>query len=336
MTSRWFNVTVVIFWLTTMGWLVQEKILPTLTVGNPPSYRTLVEDAAANTAPVGWTISLNDRRIGWAISRVQKFPEGGHEFRSRVRLSRIPLTSMTPNWVSSFLRMLQRANDLPDLRLEVDANTTLIVDPLGRPLVLNSLATIGYATGGIVRPGDVFNIRMDGEIEGQHLHLTVKSGELAYKTTAYLPVDSLMGDALSPQARLPNLRVGQQWTTPIYSPFRSPSSPLEILQAKVQRRDDITWHDDLVPTLVVEYLRDVGGELSSREPEGHAWVAMDGRVLRQELMLGQSRISFERVAAPGPPEPTERKTTDIVVLRPWWSESLTAPLVRPSAEPHPE
>ncbi|HEX3871139.1 MAG TPA: hypothetical protein VHV77_11915 [Pirellulales bacterium] len=334
MTSRWFNVTVVVFWLTTMGWLVQEKILPTLIVGNPPSYRTLAEDAEDHAAPVGWTISLNDRPLGWAISRVQNFAPGGHEFRSRIRLSRVPLAAMTPNWVSSFVRMLQRAGDLPDLRLEVDATTTLAVDPLGRPLVLNSLATIGHATNGRIRPGDLFNIRMDGRIEGQRLHLTVKSGELSYETTAYLPMDALMGDALSPQARLPGLRIGQKWTTPVYSPFRSPSSPLEVLQASVQRREEITWNDEITSTLVVVFARDAGGDLSSGEPQGRAWVANDGRVLRQELNLGTTRLGFERVGAEPPPVPAgrKRKLADIVVLRPWWSDVFAPPLVTPPTD----
>jgi hypothetical protein len=319
MTSRWFNVTVVVFWATTMGWLVKEKILPALIVGDPPSYRTLAEDASAHQAPVGWRIRLNDRPLGWAITRVQQFPEGGHEFRSRVLLSRVPISAMTPNWLSSFVRMVQRGGDLPDVRLEVDANTTLAIDPFGRPAVLNSLATIGYSTGARPRTPEVFNIRMDGEVKDNYLHLTVKSGELSYDTTAYLPIDSLLGDALSPQARLPNLRIGQAWTTPIYSPFRSPSSPLEILHAKVERREGITWNGQPTTTLVVEYAADAGGELSSRrEPQGRLWVAIDGRVLRQELLLGQSRLVFDRVAAKAPADRKVNKPADVTLLEPWW------------------
>ncbi|HWA99140.1 MAG TPA: hypothetical protein VG713_11635 [Pirellulales bacterium] len=302
-----------------MGWLVHQKVLPALVVGDPPSYRTLAGDAAEDLRPVGWRISLNDRRLGWAISRAQKFEKGGNEFRTRVRLSGVPLAAMTPHWVSSFLRFVQRAGELPDLRLEVDATATLDVDPLGRLVGLNSLATLGYASP--KRPSliETFNIRMDGEVADNHLKLTVKSGELSYTTNTYLSVDSLVGDALSPQSRLPNLKLGQKWTVPVYSPFRPPSSPMEILTAEVVRREQIHWDEKAVSTLVVEFTSDAGGELSgSHAPRGRAWVAIDGRVLRQEVSFGASRLGFERVAVAPPADRRRGKPTDVTLLRPWW------------------
>ncbi|HEX4132348.1 MAG TPA: hypothetical protein VHZ24_20115 [Pirellulales bacterium] len=319
MTSRWFNVAIVVFWTTTMGWLVCDKVLPALIVGEPPSYRSIGSDADEHLRPVGWRILLNDRRLGWAISRAQRFEKGGHEFRTRVRLSRLPVAAMTPNWVSSFLRMLQRAGELPDLRLEVDATTTIDVDPLGRLLGLNSVATLGYPSRRRSSGYEVFNIRMDGTVNNSYLDLVVKSGDLQYSTSTYLSVDSLVGDALSPQARLPNLKVGQSWTVPIYSPFRPPSSPMEVLQAEVVRRDQIRWEEMYVATLVVEYSADSGGELSgSRTPQGRAWVTLDGRVLRQELTFGSTHLMFERVGLDPPADRRVGKPTDVTLLRPWW------------------
>src|SRR4051812_40227500 len=96
MTSRWFNVTVILFWLTTMGWLVQNKILPSWVVGEPPTYRTILDDVGENPAPVGWTIALDDRQLGWAITRAERFEQGGYQLRSRVRLSRMPVEPMLP------------------------------------------------------------------------------------------------------------------------------------------------------------------------------------------------------------------------------------------------
>ena len=36
MYSRWSNVAVVILWLSAMGWLMAEKVLPPLLIGEPP------------------------------------------------------------------------------------------------------------------------------------------------------------------------------------------------------------------------------------------------------------------------------------------------------------
>ena len=330
MTSRWFNVAVVGFWLATMGWLVQEKILPALVVGDPPSYRTVVGGGAAGRkddalAPIGWRIQWNGQPLGWAIGRTLAITNGGHELRSRVRLRDVPMTAMTPNWMGSFMRLIQRASDLPELLFEVDAVSTLGIDPLGRPIGLSSLATLGYAPPGLRRPIESFNIRMEGIVEGNSLKLTVRSGELVHTAKIYLPVDSLMGDALSPQSLLPNLRVGQTWTVPIYSPFRPPNSPMEVLQAKVERGALIVWEGAEVSTLVVVYTSDTGSGLSNATaPRGRCWVAHDGRVLRQEFALAQATVSFERVGVTAPADDDAAKPADVTELRPWWTVDHTS------------
>ena len=41
-----FNVVVVLFWCTTMGWLVVAKILPPLRVGEPPNYASILQETS--------------------------------------------------------------------------------------------------------------------------------------------------------------------------------------------------------------------------------------------------------------------------------------------------
>jgi hypothetical protein len=57
MPMRWFNVAALLFWLTTMGWLFTEKILPSLDVGEPPGY-------GMRDTPVRW--ELFSTAIRWA------------------------------------------------------------------------------------------------------------------------------------------------------------------------------------------------------------------------------------------------------------------------------
>jgi hypothetical protein len=136
---------------------------------------------------------------------------------------------------------------------------------------------------------------MKGRIEGNAMQLLIHSGDLEYKTQIDLPADALMSDVLSPQARLPGLRVGQSWTVPIYSPFRPPNAPVEVLHAAVERKDPIFWHDKIVPALLVVYRGDPGLGLSSNQAaRSQAWVDYQGEVIKQEVSLLSSRLLFVR------------------------------------------
>ncbi len=109
------------------------------------------------------------------------------------------------------------------------------LDPLGR--------LVGFESGVRVA-GLIDAIKVQGVVEGTNLKLSIQSGDFREKMERYLPPNALMTDELSPQSRLPGLRVGQSWTVPMYSPFRAPNDPLEVLQAVVEREDNITWNGE--------------------------------------------------------------------------------------------
>jgi hypothetical protein len=276
-----FNVIVVLFWLATMSWLVVAKIVPPLRVGEPPSYSTIVADSA-DEPPACWTIRMQGRTVGWAANKLVRRPEGISEIYSRVYLAQLPLDELAPGWLTSVLKPV-----FPSLELmDVDKQSWFIIDPLGRLSEFESR----------VRLADIPDaIRVQGTVEDARLKLLVKSGDLG--ATLYQPLtpNSTMNDELSPQARLPNLRVGQTWTVPLYSPFRAPHSPLEILQAAVEREDPVIWNGETVPTRVVVYRSDSGSGRSSDEIRGRTWVRDDGMVLRQEVSVFKSAVQFERL-----------------------------------------
>jgi hypothetical protein len=115
--------------------------------------------------------------------------------------------------------------------------------------------------------------------------------------------DSLIGytdgvtDALSPQAKLPGLREGQTWNVRIYSPFRRPNNPTEVLQATVEGIKPMLWEGHTVDTWLVVYRSDPGaGTASTETPRVRLWVRDDGTVLKQEANLLDSRITFVRLS----------------------------------------
>lgn len=276
-----FNVIVVLFWLATMGWLVMAKVVPPLRVGEPPSY-TSIADESQHEEPSCWSIRMHGRIVGWAANRMLRRPEGISEFYSRVYLGELPLDELAPSWLTAVLKPA-----FPDLQLlDVDKQSWFIVDPLGRLSDFESRVRLA---------GIPDAIRVQGTVEGSKLKLQVRSGDIS--ATLYRPLtpNSLMSDELSPQSRMPNLRLGQTWTVPLYSPFRAPHSPMEILQASIEKEDPMVWYGRPVLTRVVVYRGDSGGGRGSDTMRGRMWVREDGVVLRQEVTVFKSPIQFERI-----------------------------------------
>jgi len=288
MGSRSYNTVVVLFWVGTMSWLMVSKVLPPLQVGEPPSFPSIVSDERF-PKPVCWSINSNERVIGWAASKIVQREDNMVELNSYVYLKELPLDHMAPGWLGAIVKpALRRAGQLSMIaknRMEIDG--------------LNHL--VGFESR--VQLADIPDaIRIRGRIDGGRLKLTVQSGDFVYKTDRMMPENAMIGDELSPLAQLPGLRIGQTWTMPVYSPFRPLNSPMEILQATVERHDPIVWDGLPVSTKLVVYRSDSGsGLLTSHETRGKLWVRSDapdgkeGLVLKQEARLFNSTMQFVRL-----------------------------------------
>jgi len=300
-----FNVIVILFWFATMSWLVVAKVLPPLRIGEPPNYATILRESVEHP-PVCWSIRMQDRTVGWAASKIVRRKEGVTELQSRVFLGHFPWDEVMPAWLGSILQGV-----FEDFRkMEFDKRSTLTIDPLGRLIHLESRLSIANLL-------DV--IKVSGEMEGSVLKLSIQSGEIFHRGDFYLPPNALTSDELSPQAHLPGLRVGQTWTVPLYSPFRSPNSPLEILQAVVDREDQILWEGLAVKTHVIVYQNDPGSGSSASGTRGRAWVREDGAVLMQEIVIFKSRLLFTRLSEP-------RTEAIVQALGEDWNLPLSVPL----------
>lgn len=283
MYSRWYNLTVVLFWLTAMGWLVGVKVLPPLRRGEPPDHRAVLH-ARREQPVVGWRMSLNGRTFGWALNSVERREEGSTEITNRVHFDELPLDKLMFGLLSSRLGI--RTDELNNLAM--NAETILIVDSFDRLFSFSSTVCLSN-----LEP----SFKVHGTVEEQQLKLTVYIGEWAYPTEVPVPSGALLEDAFSPQTQLPNLHAGQTWTVPVCSPLR-PNSPLEILEARVEAADSIRWNNRAHKTWRVVFRKDPGAGLSSDQaPQGTLWVTRDGNgtVLKQQAVLFGSTVTFVRL-----------------------------------------
>jgi hypothetical protein len=262
---------------------VVTKVLPPLRVGEPPSYGSILDTLDAE-APVCWTIRLNDKTIGWAANKLVRRPDGITDLYSRVYLGEFPWEEFAPGWLGAVLKPVFPKLD----NLDVDKKTRLVIDPLGRLVEFESRVRVANIPDAV---------KVQGQVEGSTLRLSIQSGEFPYKLERYLPPTAMMGDEFSPQVMMPGLRVGQTWTVPLYSPFRAPSSPMEILQAVVEREDPLTWNGRTIPCRVIVYRADPGSGVGDDQIRGRAWVDKEGVVVRQEVSVLKSHLHFIRLPA---------------------------------------
>ena len=302
-----FNVIVVLFWFATMGWLVVAKIVPPMRVGEPPNYSSIVQESR-DQPPVCWSVRLRDRTIGWAVGKLERRSDGITSLESRVYLGDFSWEDMIPGWLAGVLQPVFTDLGQPDIY----KRSRFDLDPLGR--------LVGFESGVRVA-GLIDAIKVQGVVEGTNMKLSIQSGDFREKMERYLPPNALMTDELSPQSRMPGLRVGQSWTVPMYSPFRAPNDPLEVLQAVVEREDVVTWGGQQRVCRVIVYRPDAGSGMSNNEPRGRVWVREDGLVLRQEVTVLRSHLQFVRM--------TDEKAVELVAtLGDDWTRNMSRQTAR--------
>jgi len=296
MYSRWFNLAIFVLWVGMMTWLVVAKVLPPLREGDPPSYRTIVEAQKADPL-VCWRMSWNDRSLGWAVCTTEETRDAVSEIdfvevRSWVHFDEFPLTEMAPGLIRAFLGQVAAVpDDVP-----MDVRSMVRIDSLGHLTEFESTVGVDptlHAAEGVVK--------IRGHLEGQHLRVLVQLEGLPRTVETYVPRKALLSDSLSPQTHLPGLRTGQTWTVKTYSFLRLPGlqdSPTEVLQARVTGMEPIDWNHEVLETFLVVYRSDPGSELGGADTtRARLWVRPDGTVLRQEVSLFGSKMTFDRLPA---------------------------------------
>jgi len=231
MGNRIFVGLVVMLWMGTMSWLMVARILPPFFQGEPPGHGVLV-----GGEPVCWQIEYATRPVGHAVSQAIPGALGTTEIHSRVLLEGIDLGKLAPQWMSTLVRGLGE--------ISLDTRTSLVLDSLGNlssfdtRVWLNDLPLV---------------MKVLGRIEGAELILKLQSGEVTHESRYPVPAEALLASELIPEPKLLQVYVGRTWQQEVYSPFRPPSSSMEIMQAEVVEETWIEHRGERTRARKIEY-----------------------------------------------------------------------------------
>lgn len=289
MYGRFYSILVVLLWLAMMTWLVTQKMLPSLLRGNPPNYERILS-AKEKESDVGWRIHVNGKTVGWAVNGVETLPDTMRVLQSWVHFDRLPLNEITPGWLSSVARLASMGS----MEMSLDCQSKIYIDPLGRLSLWE--ATIHF---------DEFKnaVRAIGRFEENTMKVTVRVAGASYETELEVNRDALINDAIAPETQLPGLREDQSWAVELCNPLKSPQAPVEVIQARVERREPMQWEGKLRDCWLVVY-RDMPGSASgvSGGVRGRLWVLENGTVIKQQADVFGGDVVFNRL----PPHKAER------------------------------
>ncbi len=296
MGNRWYVAFVLLFWLASMSWLMMAKVLPPLIGGKAPDYRTALADAPRFPPPVVWHLVWEDQAIGFAANRVRPAPGGGVEMRSVVHFEQLDLDKVLQQLLGAFSALV------PD----VGSSGAPFQMTIATRLQFDSQKDL-HALDTSVAVADIKHVlNLHGDVQdGDKLDVVVFSGnpdregsfgggrELL-RQQVDLPPQALVSDSLAPSSDLKGLEVGQAWTIPVYRPF-PPNSPVQIVEAKAERLEIIYWDRNPVEAMVVAYRSEAGAGIGSGRLLGRVWVRPDGVVLRQEVLISNLQLVFDRM-----------------------------------------
>jgi len=298
MASRAFQIVVVVFWLASMVWLTTTKLVPLLITGERPDYHAGLPATAEKPELIGWELQLNQRPIGWAVNRSRRLADGSGELNSVVHFDHLPLAKILEQSLP-LLKSLLPAGDQFEITSgwELTIRSRVDLQPNHRMQRMQTIIDLGPLQN---------VIRLDGRVDGSTLHVQVATTAgleagpdqreiKIFEKDFDFPGDDVVADSLAPQPRLDRLRVGQSWTIRTYQVI-APQLQMQVIEAKVEADEYISWNDQTTHVRIVAYRGDAGSGLSlAREPIARLWVAEDGQVLRQEMSLGDLRFVLVRM-----------------------------------------
>ena len=230
---------------------------------------------------VAWEVIWEGKAVGQAASVRLDGVGGSTDLFNRVVLNEFPIMQLAPSWLRATIGELDG--------MTFDAMTRAEFDPLGKFSSFNSRISLN----------DMPSIlKMSGRIEESYLKLKVSSNNFSHTTKIYLPNSEALSELLFPDAKLPYLRLGRTWQEKVYSPFSSPTNPIELVQVKVQELESIEHRGEIRSVLRVDYMTITGSGIPEHaRVQGVSWVdPTTGDVLRREVFVGNSKLRFERLS----------------------------------------
>jgi hypothetical protein len=275
MANRIFVCAVVALWLGSMSWLAVDKVLPSFHEGEPP-----LAAGFEPGVPVAWEVTWGSKPVGHAASLRTAGVLNTTNIHSRIVLKDVPLLDLVP------ALMREVVGDIGNMTF--DAHTRLEFDSLDNFSRFHSVVSINHVPS---------ILDLIGEMHGSFLELKVTFGDMVYTPKVPISDRGALSEALFPDSKLPYMYVGRRWHEEVYNPFRSPSSPVETIDAEVTGIESIEFGEKTERVMRVEFRGPPGpGIPEDARLQAEAWVrAKDGLVLRQDVHLANSRLRFERL-----------------------------------------
>jgi len=275
MANRIFVSSIVVLWLGSMAWLVVERILPSFVSGQPP-----VIDNYTTNEVVAWSVCWGGERVGYAASVRLEGTAGAVELHNRILLKDAPLIDLAPLWMRHAVGIIGS--------MSFDASTRIEFDSLGNfsafesPISLNEMPSV---------------LNISGRVNDSNLDLKIRSSDISYPISIYMPDRKSLNEALFPDARLPSMYEGRRWSEEVYSPFHAPNDPIELVQAEVVSTESMEIQGKIRRLLRIEYRGRVGSGVDKNSRlQAVSWVKKDGTVLRHDVYIGGSELRFERLS----------------------------------------
>jgi hypothetical protein len=276
MPPRLFTLAVVAFWLATSGWLFYRELWPKLRPGEPPPYTIdLVDEARQHTTPILWSVYRGQQKIGkartWVTYRESDDTFELHGAMDQLELYRSALVTVVVQHAANMNR-ISRDGELREMSTDIALALPRLELKLKAHFDGQVQGRLFHARGWVEWPGG----RKDMSIEPVAL-------------SAY----GAVLNPLQPVNRIQGLKPGQRWRIPLVDPLSDavaatlpglPSGPRVLDAAVLPETQLLSWDDQEVPCLVIEYTGDA--DVSAR-----TWVReSDGLVLRQEARQGDLLI----------------------------------------------
>jgi hypothetical protein len=126
----------------------------------------------------------------------------------------------------------------------------------------------------------------------------VKFNGVEYSPQVPVPNQGALSESLFPDAKLPYMYVGRKWHEEIYSPFRTPSDPVDTVEVEVTGVETLDRDGVRERVMRVEFRgSEETGVPEDARLQAVAWVrAEDGLVLRQDVFISGSSLRFDRLS----------------------------------------
>jgi hypothetical protein len=276
MSNRLFISVVLMLWLGSMTWLMVDKILPSFYEGKPPATSGLETGKT-----VAWRVEWAGEPVGWAASLRLSGISNTTELRNRVILNDVPLLDLAPTWIRTIIGNYGN--------IKFDTQTLIELDALGNFASFRSRVAVN----------DMLSVfQISGRMKDTHLKFRVRSGNLTYTREVYIPNQAALSEALFPDARLPYMYVGRCWQKEIFSPFKSPGAPVELVEAEVVAMESLLYGEETLRVMKIDYRSLPGPGLpEASRLQAVSWVEpKSGLVLRQDVYIANTKLRFERLS----------------------------------------